>query len=85
MTAKTQLTGELTQQRVPELLTQIGTLAAATEIDLSGVTRTDSAGLALLLEISRRSHHRPVRFVRAPEQLRALAQFFGIAALLRLT
>lgn len=57
------------------------------ELDLSGVTRVDSAGLALLLELARhaRARGRELRCVRAPEQLRRLAEFFGISALLSLT
>ena len=59
----------------------------AVEIDLAGVTRTDSAGLALLLELVRnaRERKREVRFTRVPEQLRKLAEFFGIAEILGLT
>lgn len=75
------LDGELTQQRVPELLAQLDTLASAAEIDVSGVIRADSAGLALLLEVARRG---TPRLVNAPQQLRTLARFFGVEAALRL-
>jgi phospholipid transport system transporter-binding protein len=59
----------------------------ALELDLSGVTRADSAGLAVLLELSRiaRARGRTVRFTHAPAQLRKLAEFFGLAGLLALT
>jgi phospholipid transport system transporter-binding protein len=57
------------------------------ELDLSGVTRVDSAGLALLLELARhaRDRGRELRCTRAPEQLRRLAEFFGISGLLALS
>lgn len=56
------------------------------EIDLAGVTRTDSAGLALLLELTRdaRARKRELRFAHAPAQLRQLAEFFGVAEILGL-
>ncbi len=74
------LEGELIQQRIPSLLDQLEALAAAERIDLSGVSRADSAGLAFLLAIVRRGRARG----RAPElhspspQLRQLAGFFGL-------
>ena len=56
------------------------------ELDLSGVTRADSAALALLLELSRQSRRRgrELRCVGAPEQLRRLAGFFGVTEVLAL-
>lgn len=56
------------------------------ELDLGGVTRADSAGLALLLEIAReaREAKRELRITRAPEQLRRLAGFFGVTEVLSL-
>lgn len=56
------------------------------ELDLSGVTRADSSGLALLLELSRmaRARKRELRITRAPAQLRRLAEFFGLNGLLPL-
>ena len=57
------------------------------ELDLSGVTRVDSAGLALLLELARlaKARGRELRCTRAPEQLRRLADFFGLTPLLALS
>ena len=57
------------------------------ELDLSGVTRVDSAGLALLLELARlaKARGRELRCARAPEQLRRLADFFGLTPLLALS
>ena len=57
------------------------------ELDLSGVTRADSAGLALLLELAReaRAAGRELRCTRVPEQLRRLAGFFGVTDVLALS
>jgi phospholipid transport system transporter-binding protein len=46
------------------------------EIDLSGVTDSDSAGLALLLEWVTWANHsvREIRFTRVPEKLLAIAK-----------
>ncbi len=59
----------------------------AFELDLGGVTRADSAGLALLLELSReaRAAGRELRCLKPPEQLRRLAGFFGVTEVLALT
>lgn len=58
----------------------------ALTVDLAGVTRGDSAGLALLLEVTRRARARgrALSFTGTPAQLRKLAEFFGIAPLLPL-
>ena len=58
----------------------------AFEVDLSGVTRADSAALALLLELSRqaRARGRELKCTGAPEQLRRLAGFFGVTEVLAL-
>ena len=63
------------------------TASTAFEVDLSGVTRADSAGLALLLELSReaRAAGRELKCLGAPEQLRRLAGFFGVTEVLALT
>jgi phospholipid transport system transporter-binding protein len=56
------------------------------EVDLSGITRADSAALALLLELARqaRARNRELRCLGAPEQLRRLAGFFGVTDVLAL-
>lgn len=79
------LEGALDFARVPELLREHrGSDAAA--FDLSGVTRVDSAGLALLLELQRSSAASGgLRFEKAPEQLRKLAEFFDLSELLQLS
>jgi len=87
------LSGELGFAQVPAALAAAraaidqDTGSGPLELDLSGVTRVDSAGLALLLELARRARERgrELRCVRAPEQLRRLAEFFGISSLLALS
>lgn len=54
------------------------------EIDLAGVTASDSAGLALLIEWfgwAKRANQ-SLRFINAPRQLRALARISDVDALL---
>lgn len=84
--ANSTLAGELTLKRMPELLPQAATLAAAGTLDLSAVTRADSAGVAFLLELTRRAQLRggSVRFAAAPPQLRQLTDFFGLTSALQL-
>jgi phospholipid transport system transporter-binding protein len=57
------------------------------EVNLGGVTRADSAGLALLLELAReaRAAGRELRCTGVPEQLRRLAGFFGVTDVLPLS
>jgi phospholipid transport system transporter-binding protein len=57
---------------------------AATSIDLAGVTRVDSAGLALLLEWLRWgwAEGRAVRFTALPEKLLAIARLSGVEEML---
>tara|TARA_B100002052_G_C15794343_1_gene557875 strand:+ start:736 stop:1053 length:318 start_codon:yes stop_codon:yes gene_type:complete len=52
----------------------------ATVIDLAEVTRADSAGVALLLEWIRDAEQAgsTLRFVNAPEQMRAIINFCGL-------
>ena len=85
-----QLSGELTFANALAALDGARAQAGAPgplELDLSRVTRVDSAGLALLLELARlaRSAGRELRCTHAPEQLRRLAEFFGLSQLLALS
>ncbi len=54
------------------------------EVDLSGVTRSDSAGLALLLEWITWANHtvREIRFTEMPERVLAIAKTTEVDALL---
>ena len=58
--------------------------SAEISIDLSGVTKVDSAGLALLLEWLRwgQTGHRPVRFTALPDKLLAIARLSGVEEML---
>lgn len=80
------LEGELSFARVPHWLAQADALAGAGTLDLSRVTRADSAGLALLLELRRRARAagQALRFAAAPPQLTGLAAFFGLHDVLAL-
>ncbi len=55
------------------------------ELDLGGVTETDSAGLALMLEWITWANHtvREIRFVNVPEKIDAIAKTTEVDHLLR--
>lgn len=83
------LLGELGFDTVPALLRHAeGRLTACPrlEIDLAGVSRADSAGLALLIEWLRQARARAqeIRFVNMPEQMRALVRVSGLDEVLPL-
>ncbi|MBI1422723.1 MAG: STAS domain-containing protein [Gammaproteobacteria bacterium] len=67
--------GELNMQTVPALAVTAHDLLAQVSgelsVDLSGVTRADSAGLALLIDLTRwtRRQGAHIRFRHLPEQL----------------
>jgi phospholipid transport system transporter-binding protein len=79
------LEGELNFARVPQLLPRAAAEIAGGVLDLSRVSRTDSAGLALLLELSRRSQAggKPLLIRGAGRQVLDLAHFFGLDKVLR--
>lgn len=54
------------------------------QVDLKGVTRADSAGLALLLEWLRESERagKAITFTHAPEQLLAISRLCGLDEIL---
>jgi phospholipid transport system transporter-binding protein len=55
------------------------------EVDLGGVTKADSAGLALLLEWITWANHtvREIRFISMPERVTAIARTTEVEQLLR--
>jgi phospholipid transport system transporter-binding protein len=55
------------------------------EVDLSGVTKADSAGLALLLEWITWANHtvREIRFLSMPERILAIARTTEVEQLLK--
>ncbi len=84
------LTGELGFATVPGLLASSARGMAgggSVEIDLKGVTRADSAGLALLIEWTRAGMRAgcTIRFTHVPAQLFSIAQVCGLEDILTLT
>jgi phospholipid transport system transporter-binding protein len=80
------LKGELSFESVPALLARAKDFIADQKLDLSGVSTADSAGVALLLELTRRAQleGRQLVLSGAPRQLRDLIQFFDLQAALKL-
>ena len=84
-----QLSGVLDLDSVPELLSAIEALnydAAAVTVDLRGVERSDSAGVALLIAWMRnaRQAQRDIRFLNMPSQMLNIARVSGLDAILPL-
>jgi len=84
------LEGELDFQTVPDVLDRSAPVMAgegAIQVDLQGVTRADSAGLALLLEWLRKSKRagRSITFVNVPGQLLSIARICGLEEILPLS
>ncbi|MEM6511828.1 MAG: STAS domain-containing protein [Pseudomonadota bacterium] len=81
------LTGDMTFTTVESILDDSGRQFGQhtrLEVDLSGVTRSDSAGLALLLEWITWANHtvREIRFTAMPERILAIARTTEVDALL---
>lgn len=77
------LSGELSFDTVPDLLKDSASLfqqAERIDIDLSAVQRSDSAGLALLVEWMRRAEkmHKPIQFLNIPLQMMAIVRVSGL-------
>jgi len=72
------LLGELSFNTVPAISANFANMVNNSEeiiLDLKGVTRTDSAGLALLIDWMRTAHHEQKRIVfkNMPSQMQAMA------------
>jgi phospholipid transport system transporter-binding protein len=81
------LEGELNFSSVLEVLGAPFTGSTAgreIQVDLKGVTRVDSAGLALLVEWQRESERagKAITFIHVPEQLLAIASLCGLEEIL---
>lgn len=79
--------GELTFDSVPHLLkatTRLFQGQSGIRLDLSGVRRVDSAGLALLIDWRARAARetRILNFAATPEQIRVMARVNGVESLL---
>ncbi len=85
------ISGELVFDSVPGLLEQgrriFASGDAGIELDFDGVTRADSAGLALLIEWMRaaRLRRREIVFRNVPEQVLSIARVSGVDAILPLS
>ncbi|HLA75507.1 MAG TPA: STAS domain-containing protein [Gammaproteobacteria bacterium] len=85
------LSGTLTFATVPQLYTQGAALfsnaATTVTLDLQGVKRTDSAGLALLMEWLRsaRAQNKTIQFKNIPAQMMSIARLSGLDTILPLT
>lgn len=79
--------GALTFTQAERWFKRIDELAADGRIDLADVSQVDSAGIALLLEVARRSRQRGIRLElqNTPAQLRGLLEFFGVSRMLGLS
>jgi phospholipid transport system transporter-binding protein len=77
------LTGELTFGTVPELWrssTDTFSNDTAVRLDLAGISRVDSAGIAMLIELTRLVRNRggKISLEHAPPQLLAIATVSGL-------
>jgi phospholipid transport system transporter-binding protein len=84
------LEGELDFATVPGVLQHAGADMRGVDgirVDLKGVTRADSAGLALLVEWLRESERAgvPIRFINIPVQLLSIARVCGLEEILSLS
>lgn len=84
------ISGDLSFTTVPEVFARSMPLlkrsAAAVSIDLQAVERSDSAGLALLVEwlLVARRLNKAITFRNIPTQMRAIAQVSALEAILPL-
>ncbi len=84
-----QCSGRLTFDSVTALMQRSDLLwqgQGALVVDLAGVDRSDSAGLALLVDWTRRARAagREIQFIHVPAQLWAIAEVSGLEAVLPL-
>ncbi len=81
------LSGEIDFDTVPSLLGHPGANMVRgrnVQVDLAGVTRVDSAGLALMVEWLRESQRKGLgmSFSNVPKQLQSMAQLCGLQDIL---
>jgi phospholipid transport system transporter-binding protein len=82
------LTGDLDFDDVPQLLSASTSMfaheGARLVVDLSGVRRTTSVGLALMVEWLRRARHanKSIEFHNVPAQMLAMAKISGLDGIL---
>ena len=83
------LSGTVNFRTVPGLVVDSQNLfknANGLEVDLADVNRADSAGVALLIEWTRRAQkvNEPIRFINIPSQMLAIARLSGVDEMLSL-
>jgi phospholipid transport system transporter-binding protein len=80
------LSGPVTMRNVTAVLEESRRLfnGLRVVVDLSGVTELDSAAVSLLLEWRRgaRAANREIDFVNIPDNLKSLADLYGVSELL---
>lgn len=83
--ANARIEGALGFSRVSAVLADSDRLVASGTLDLSAVSTIDSAGISLLLELSRRAGEagKSLRIAGAGPQIRSLAEFFKVDTLLQ--
>lgn len=81
--------GELNMQTVPDVATQLQNILPKTEgetftLDLAAVTRSDSAGVALLVEVMQlaKSAKQTLLFSNLPKQMQDIAGVSGLLDIL---
>jgi phospholipid transport system transporter-binding protein len=86
-----QLTGSLSFKQVAKVINLLDIAISSANnsdlsVDLSGITHSDSAGLALLVEWLRRARSHSVRlvFLNLPKQLREIARISALLPILSL-
>jgi len=86
-----QLTGSLSFKQVSTVVNLLDSAIANANnsdvsVDLSGITHSDSAGLALLIEWLRRARQQSVRlvFLNLPDQLHEIARISALLPILSL-
>lgn len=81
----TRPTGTLGFKEVSQVLSNVDPIIRSGTLDLSGVSDIDSAGVSLLLELTRRTQaaHRNLVIRGANPQVRRLVTFFQLDPLLR--
>ncbi len=88
-TGRVEIHGDLSFESVPGLWSRCYSLISERdelEIDLDQVARSDSAGLALLVECLRQAHQsgKAVRFLNIPAQMLAMARVSSLDEVLPL-
>jgi len=84
------LSGTLSFKTVPVIWRQgldLFSEAPSLLLDLSGIKRSDSAGVALLVDWMRfaRSHNKPISYINMPQQMLAIVRASSLDAILPLT